>query len=441
MESRRTRLPLPIIPIVTQCEEDKDAPSTYPSRGGTNGVSSEDKIIDQVQQGGDEEVQIVCIRKKKKRLKLMKESNQTRSEREKIRKDQRKLFKKMRQGSEISELMCNPQNGEFDMMRYRNNVLNAKVKYTREAVLDADNIETISTKGKRQVDSIVNIPRYDATNLVKKLRQKLQNASASSSSTSRHHPPPSLDWKCFGEAVGSMFNTVPSHISFLSGPLEHQYIPKVRAQRIKQSTDPDAQAVVVREARQDNPKKKHHTSSSCSDIQTHIKVLHKTLKQECKKRRQETANEVQEWIDTQGLDYESLDKKDRLEINEKVSEGGKVCMAKLLFNPQSFTQTVENLSNLSHLVKNGGAAVGVRTREECEALGLEGCKPGPWVKKVSQVHDKIEEGSNTAGSTKTQTIVALNLRDWKAICETFQVESSLVPHRKSSNPREHKSRN
>ena len=145
MESRRTRLPLPIIPIVTQCEEDGDKNGTPSIQPSTKGEYIDD----------GEEVEIVSINKHKKRLKLMNDSKQTRAEREKLRKQQRKLSKKMRQGSEISERMCNPHNGDFEMMRYQNNILNAKIKYTREAVLDADNIETISTKGKRQIDSIV----------------------------------------------------------------------------------------------------------------------------------------------------------------------------------------------------------------------------------------------------------------------------------------------
>ena len=63
------------------------------------------------------------------------------------------------------------------------------------------------------------MPRYDAIRLGHKLRTKCSIISSSSTI---------FDWKTLGIEAGSCFNAVPPRVSFLSGPIQTEFVPKQR---------------------------------------------------------------------------------------------------------------------------------------------------------------------------------------------------------------------
>jgi hypothetical protein len=71
---------------------------------------------------------------------------QTDEERRDIRKKQRTLFKDMEE-----------TNIEVDEARGRNNEIYKKVRYTREAVLDGENLIVIANKAAKKVDKLMQV--------------------------------------------------------------------------------------------------------------------------------------------------------------------------------------------------------------------------------------------------------------------------------------------
>ena len=90
---------------------------------------------------------------------LMERSGQTDAERRRLRQAQRSLAKSM---MEQAEAMENPEDDAFAAHREQNNKLWGDVHYTREAVLDGENLQMISERAARQVDALVQVRGWRA---------------------------------------------------------------------------------------------------------------------------------------------------------------------------------------------------------------------------------------------------------------------------------------
>lgn len=90
----------------------------------------------------------------RKKTKIMGASGQTDEDRRALRHNLRLLHKEI---SAKAEQMENPTSGVFEQVREKSNGLFANAKYTREAVLDGDNLEAISAHAARQVERLVQV--------------------------------------------------------------------------------------------------------------------------------------------------------------------------------------------------------------------------------------------------------------------------------------------
>ncbi len=95
-------------------------------------------------------------KKKKKKVKVMEESGQTDEERRALRKKQRLLQHKI-VASETGAQLEDPNADAFEEIRGENNELFEAVRYTREAVVDGENLQLISERTARQVDKLVQV--------------------------------------------------------------------------------------------------------------------------------------------------------------------------------------------------------------------------------------------------------------------------------------------
>jgi len=340
-------------------------------------------------------------RRKRNDLAVMHASDQTDAERRALRHSQRELAKSIHTMEGIEDV----HSGKFDEVRDLNNELWENVRYTREAVLDGDNLEMIGSRASRQVDKLISVPRYDADRLVAKLRAKCYRQDDGGSG--------GIDWRVLGLEVGSCFNAIPSRVSFLAGPIQaaKDYRPNIRKKTIRRSAEED-------DAEEEEPDEVHQKSKNKKDedklsaVEYQMKVMQKLLKKKCELEKKRNFAAI---CDDHGVEsIEELDNDARKSAHKKLKamKADTTCLVKFLFNPKSFTQTVENLFNLSFMVKHNRAEVGVRSLEDCKALGVEKDRedpsiplPGPYVKVR-----KDPEGEKRNVGPPKQAVVAFDMR-------------------------------
>ena len=93
-------------------------------------------------------------KRQRQRMKVMENSGQTDAERRSLRQSLRNLNKDIQNKADELE---DANSEAFTNMRSKSNALWNQVKYTREAVLDGDNLEFLATRAARQVDKLVEV--------------------------------------------------------------------------------------------------------------------------------------------------------------------------------------------------------------------------------------------------------------------------------------------
>lgn len=158
-----------------------------------------------------------------------------------------------------------------------------------------------------------------------------------------------------------------------------------------------------------NQKAKSKDDNKLSAVEKQLKVLNKMLKTRDEQQKENVFHEIA--VRKYGRKAEDLDSGEKKEFIKRIkkSDATKPCAVQFVMNPQSFTQTVENIFGLSFMVKKGDAEIGVRSFEACRDGDL-GMAPGPWVKKV-----KFDESSHSQPPAR-QAIVSF----------TMQVRSILI---------------
>ena len=218
-----------------------------------------------------------------------------------------------------------------------------------------------------------------------------------------------FDWQSFGESTVSCYNAVPSQVNFLNGPLvDGQYSIKAKKRVGYIMTESDAE--------EERPLEVKGTTKpgGLSNIQKNLREMKKVLQQKVVQNYSDKKRKIQE------LHGEDTTPK---RVLKRLKKNTDVCAIQLMFNPKSFTQTVENLYHYSCLVRDGEASLIVRDKKildkDNQDLFVEG---GPVVKLVS----KPSGGPTPA---PRQAIVSLTMQDWKDLIEAYDVESSDIPHR------------
>ena len=92
--------------------------------------------------------------RQRRRLAVMESSGQTDAQRRNLRQSLRTLHKTIKGKAEELE---DATSSSFATMRNQNNSLWDQVRYTREAVLDGDNLDFLATRAARQVDKLVEV--------------------------------------------------------------------------------------------------------------------------------------------------------------------------------------------------------------------------------------------------------------------------------------------
>ena len=230
-----------------------------------------------------------------------------------------------------------------------------------------------------------------------------------------------FDWRGLGIQAGVCFNAVPSQINFLNGPLvdgNEEVQVRQRARR-NPATKNDS------DNEEERPEDvKGHTARGAdqlSAVQTNIEDVMSSLK----RKVQRTYASKRKNIAQKYGGKEKIPER----VSKRMKKHNDVCAIQLLFNPKSFTQTVENLYHYSFLVKTSEASLKVRSNKVLDkekGIKLDG---GPVVKPIIK-NDNSKYQKNDTPKPR-QAIVSLTMESWRDLVEAYKVESSDVPHRGS----------
>lgn len=226
------------------------------------------------------------------------------------------------------------------------------------------------------------VPRYDAGRFIQKLRGKLVSKAGSRTY---------FDWRLLGREAGTCFNSVPSRVSFLHGPIDVVYVPKERKKRERRRHEDDGGE--EEEVEQIDQKKSKSDADKLSAVERNITIVNTVLNKKTNEASKRSLEAFEADAKAANLDENEMRRKRR----HVEKEGPFVDAVQHLFNPKSFTQTVENIFHFSFLVKKGTAAIHLRDEDEAEKYGG---MPGPVVRAFPK------------GTTPCprQSIVALNMQ-------------------------------
>lgn len=216
-----------------------------------------------------------------------------------------------------------------------------------------------------------------------------------------------------GLEAGVCFNAVPSYVTFLNGPLQdgqEEFQVKQRAARPRRQR-------VEEEAEEERPEDvEGHTARGAdqlSAVQKNIMDVARALQRKVDngfRKNKATLKEL----------YGSMDQVPD-KVRKKFKKNPDVCGVELLFNPKSFTQTVENIFHYSFLVKQGAAGLTIKNERKIDD-GLT-LPAGPSV-----IYYEKKDGQ-PAPPPPRQAIVSLTMKDWREMIQAYEVDKSDVPHR------------
>ncbi|KAI9363334.1 Nse4 C-terminal-domain-containing protein [Pilaira anomala] len=240
----------------------------------------------------------------------------------------------------------------------KSNVLFKNVKNTQEAVLDSRFLVLASDLNSQKTQSI-QIGEDTEINL-DELVAKIITAS---SEGPNHREGVCLDWELLGQRASTFGKRVHT-MDFMLGPLsvQRKEIRKSKAVRLTKNKN---------------------------DLVTPTQLKEGDIKEQ----ENETSNNVNA-------------------IYQILSQVSPVNYFKFVTNPESFSQTVENIFYVSFLARSG--VVGISTDSGQPILDL---REAPNVMNIEDVVNK------------KQIIMGIDIKDWKEIIETYNVTESYIPTR------------
>ncbi len=159
-------------------------------------------------------------------------------------------------------------------------------------------------------------------------------------------------------------------------------------------------------------------SNTLSAVEENIQTVQQTLVQKVKQTYDSNKSNI-------GEDYGGLECIPK-RIKRELRRNKDVCAVELLFDPTSFTQTVENMYHYSFLVKDGKASLKVRDETFLDKKNkLHPLKGGPVANSLSN-KTKTEPTPQPR-----QAIVSLTMENWKTMIEAYNVKKSHVEHREN----------
>eukprot|EP01114_Cavostelium_apophysatum_P014871 TRINITY_DN3957_c0_g1_i1.p1 TRINITY_DN3957_c0_g1~~TRINITY_DN3957_c0_g1_i1.p1 ORF type:complete len:425 (-),score=102.44 TRINITY_DN3957_c0_g1_i1:585-1859(-) len=289
------------------------------------------------------------------------------SERRDIRKGYRKLIAET---TEKREEYIQPDSNGLDRQLEKSNAYYDRVRQPREAALDAEMLKITTEFGVEQVHRLhAGFKTRDMSEFISKIKGKLRPQTIEGQYEETENQRDAFDWESFGKFASKFVRSTPT-ISFLLGPLAA--VPKERKERVVKHREKDTIE------KQINPDEIKNTTDDGTE---HLDS--------------ETSRNVQE-------------------VKSHLEKAKEMNFYKFIFDPKSFSNTVENMFHLSFLIKEGHASLKLDESRQ------------PIV-GIATPANEMEESSGDA--VKRQTVVQLNYSDWEEWKRKFNVTDGFLPHR------------
>ncbi|KAF7729267.1 nuclear protein [Apophysomyces ossiformis] len=287
--------------------------------------------------------------------------SQDKEERRQLRQSYRKLITKTEENRRNYTHVGN--NGLIDTLE-KANVLYARVRNTQEATLDSKLLVLSADLGTQKARNLrLDNQVFNVDEFVSKIITYGRSAEVTERERSRSDQEPDLDWKKIGlKAVA--FGKAAHSIDFMLGPLSV-------------------------EKKQRKVTKQVRLVKNKEDLVQPTKLQESDLQQQ----ENETSNNVNQI-------YRILD------------ERGPVNYFEFITNPESFSQTAENMFYVSFLIRNAVAEI-----DDSSGQPILATRAPPLTEELA---DNLR---------KKQVIMNLDMALWKEIIETYGIRESTIPTR------------
>ncbi|XP_003724485.1 EP300-interacting inhibitor of differentiation 3 [Strongylocentrotus purpuratus] len=297
------------------------------------------------------------------------------NERRELRRDYRELIAETKR--ESSELVRPDSDGLGNLLERSDELFGQVIKLpnrapTVEAVLDAQFLMAASSLGCQKAKKIHVDNKFDPKDFVQKLISFMEcrRLGIEDSEIEEEH------WATLGRGAAPAFRSACS-FQFMLGTFERE--PPRKAARKTKDANAEEQAgpAIVAKQLKSKDKDKTPTEVTSEEVEKMVAILH----QVCKTRGDGT------YVPISYFD--------------------------LVINPESFSQTVENIFHLSFLLKDGHAKVYL---DNDDLPVIVPCTPF----NEEQEHERV---------TKKQVLVSIDMDQWKELIEVFDINDPLIPTR------------
>ncbi|CAM9806862.1 unnamed protein product [Scytosiphon promiscuus] len=305
-------------------------------------------------------------KKAKKSQKVMGLSGQTTEQRRELRLKQRALKSRIiEQESDIGDL----NKDAFREVTEANAVLSEEAKYPREFAQAVDNLKLISKAQADGSDKLhgtsVGVNVENALDQIGKVFSRTKGEAGDGSRL--------FEWAKWGGNISMLFLALPDRADFMMGPLDKPAKERKRAQRRQKINDDDAEEVVP-EMDQRGKKAKLNKDQTQTRI-TKMKDI------ECEPEHART-------------------KKDMFET---------------LMNPNSFTQTVENLFDFSFFVKSSQGHISIDEKTDLPQVMFD--------------QEEAGRSGNEGAGVQRQWLMSFTPEDFRELKALYALEGSNIEHR------------
>lgn len=304
---------------------------------------------------------------------------------QKLRRSTRIKYRKLAEKTQSDRAqIVDPMQSQFiDNLNEQQNIY-TNVCHPQEAFMDITQTNNMSKILKEQTRSLANEQfTITPTDYIRAILDNFglqQNDSQNSNAESDDDEPQKVDWSAIGHKFAGWFLTVPP-ISFMNGPLQHCHI---QTEEPKKKRQPRKKKNFNTNKPQIQPEKVvKQKKSDKTETKSRVAALKKTLKRKC--------------------------------MDGGINNQRGANMFEFLVNPHSYSQTIENLFDMSFITKEGF----------CQ-MDVDEATQQPVLSYVSRKERTKRHNAGHGGKTNGQCIVKFNPSTFCNLINVYGITESQI---------------